>query len=298
MATLKYWDAATQAWVPITTGAADFVKKIGDLMTGPLIITEDDPDAANGSQPLLQVIGKTDTSELVASSGDIDTLSVLDLTIDQGSQPGYVWTATDDVGHGAWVPLTNITPVAPSVVVSDDAPPLPSLGMQWWDTASPDVEPFTVVTKTPAASATGPVGAGWGYPTNWPTWIMEIPCNGILRVRSSVLGRSTAANVVVAAHVAVKSSANCAVDTVLAQQHEIGRWPVGVALTNDASLVAEKVFAITGIPDSGQGQVELAWELYQSAVTVGTGTFRLGSAICEFTPYQDERLTVIDLGAL
>lgn len=293
MAALRYWDG-TQ-WVLLPGGAGDFVKRVGDLMSGPLTITDDGSE--NPSALLLYVAGEMVAGTAQASAVLADTVATNGLVIVDGAQPGFVWTATDDVGNGEWQPLTNITPGPAAVVFSDTPPPIPVIGMQWWDTSTPDVAPHTVWVKSPPAGANSPVAAGWG-PATWPTWIMEIPCDGLLTINSDVLARPNTANCTVAAKVSVRSESGLvATELVDHLSYNIGRIS-GTSTVNvsDSSARSTTALLLSSVDPSG-GTIELGWDLYCSTA-VGTGAFRLGTAECRFEPYANERVVFVDLGAV
>lgn len=295
MAGLKYWDG-TQ-WVLLPGGAGDFVKRLGDIMSGPLTITDDGSENPNAL--LLYVAGEMVAGTAMASAVIADTVVTSGIEIVDGAQPGYVWTATDDSGHGEWQPLTNITPGPAAVIFSDTAPQNPLVGMQWWDTSKPDVAPFAVYVKSPTNTVT--VGATSWTSSGWPSWTIDLPCDGLLKVTTSVLAKP-GQGVTAACKAAVKSVAGCTVADLAATptpSYDIGRVSspagTGTALVSDSSSVATAVFAVTGVPDDSTGTVELEWQVYSSGAA--GCQYRLASALCEFVPYANERTIVLDMGA-
>lgn len=286
MASLKWWDDVAKQWVTIAAADGDYVRRAGDLMTGPLILQDD------GSNPvLLNVVGQAEISALAVNSAEAASLLAEALTIPTGAQPGYVWTATDDQGHGMWIPLASM-PVTPSVIVSDTEPLNPAIGTQWWDTSRPDVEPFTVsVGFRSTASVFTPTTTAWTTSTPWPTWTVDVPCDGVFEVDHACQMSNTTANGVTATRVSVRSASGATVtqkDPVNQGQARL----TGATGTGRSKMWGKDFYVVSGVPDGG-GTVEFGFDAYNS--TASTSTFLGPEAHMKFTPYGASRVVFLDL---
>lgn len=282
MPTLKYYDDNLDAWVALLVPSG-FVKKIGDTMTGPLVISEDqaDPD-----QPSLEVDGAAKVSSLQASAGEIDHLLVSDLQIAKGSEQGWVWTATDDQGNAEWVPLTSIVPGAASVIFSDTEPPLPVVGEQWWPTSTPDVWPHTVIIDGTAMGIVTSPSNGWSD-TGWVKTQIEIPCDGLMEMFFSILVKP-ATNTTANARPTLTGNGMTLTDLIPNSYSRVPA-PTTVTYQSDFTQHGMKAVSLTGVPDGG-GTVEVGWEMYGTG-----GSFRIPTALIKFTPYGDERVVLVTL---
>lgn len=265
---MRVWSETLNLWLPINDG---LVQRAGDRMVGSLRF--DTIDSAFGQPTVTGLPTPFDLSDAVPYGFLIDALNSL--------------------------PQPPTDPTSGLVVISDTEPVDPAVGLPWWDTSKPDVWPHTVVVSGPGGAAVPAVGNGvWAAVASWPKWQMEIPCNGLLKITSSMLVKPPA-SATAASKVLYTGSDGCTVTDISrdVQSLDIGRVSVGSTVSvSDTSSVAHTLYSITDIPPGGSASIILAWFIYSSIAT--GSSFRLPSAICEFIPYGDERVVFIDMEAL
>jgi len=263
---MRVWSQTYGIWLPINDG---LVQRAGDRMVGSLRF--DTIDAETGQPTVTGLPTPVDITDAVP-------LGYLEGVI--GALP--------DPGQGGV-----------GLVIVDDTEPLdPETGLQWLDTSRPDVAAFTVAVKgsTSTATADGPSGV-WTNNTTWPTWTLDIPCNGVLTVNSTILMRATDASTAIAARVNPRSWSGCEVTEITNGGYGIGRISDDTAVDNTpASAPTVSVFIITGIPDDSSGQIELGWLMWSSG-SQGSGQYVYSFSMCDFVPYGNERMSVLDLNA-
>jgi hypothetical protein len=262
---MRVWDEAVQLWLPINDG---LVQRAGDRMVGDLRF--DTIDAASGQPTVTGLPTPVDATDAVP-------LGFLEAVISSLPDPG--------TGGGSLV------------VVDDIAPDSPATGLQWLDTARPDVAPFTVAVKGSSTVANAPVAGTWADAATWPTWAVNLPCNGLLVIDSTIQMRCTVASTVIAARVDMKQATDCQVIELTSQSLGIARLSDDTALDGyTTSEATQSVFVIQGIPDDGTGQIELGWSLWTSGA-INTGQFVNGFSVCQFIPYGEQRIQILDLDA-
>lgn len=279
----RYW----RPYVRVVNGAnAGAVFDIDSLEVYRLDATVKVPNGiiATTVQSTTGIIENLTASTLLVE--DSVRLPVLQEDIDAGGIEGYVWQAIDDFGNGRWMTET------PPVNVTETEPATPETGELWFK-PSRDFLPFYVAyTPNISVSATVTADSTWrdlSGPGAWETVSIDIPCNGLLRVRFEVLLKGTSAGTLLAYRPLVLAAQNVtATRLVGSQDNGQARWINAGTTATEHLAVGFTDFELTGVPADG-GNLEFKHQLYVATGGTGSGA-RYPRWFLEFIPYGNERL--------
>ena len=310
------WQASENRWLSINEG---LVQRAGDTMVGPLRFAPIDvafgqptvtdlptPVELSDAVPLGFLLDTLDTqgTAYVATIGDEMTGS-LQFIQDPLSPAATVTGLPDPVADSDAVPLQYLRAVIDAlpddgdggagslVIVSPTPPASPAIGQQWYDTSTPDVAPFIVEVSDSLRAQYISMGVGW-LPGPWKSWVIEVPCDGV--ITSDIWGRIrnvTADTVVMLGLYCISTGGAFVVQKWSTTDHQQAR-SVGVLNTQSGEgAVGIGTFIVTGVPPEG---AKLTFQFQVYSGNANGSALLYPYARMRFDPYMNERITSLELG--